>query len=236
MSDPQIKTVLVQPTVGTIRVVDGQRVEDVSSPLISVPPDGAPRASDERLFVVIHLAGQALPHVFLGLREVLIQTYWSSPGSVTAALRMAVAAANRRLYHANLRSGPAARSYGSVACVVMSGEDLFILQAGAVCVCISHAGHFETLSVDERVPALGIGPVADIRLSHTSISAGDVLLMSSPPLATAWSGSTTSIMPETRWTPSIALSTPATDRRWASSLRCPRTATWATTWPRWLAG
>jgi hypothetical protein len=184
MSDSQIKTALVQPTVGTIRVVGGQRVEDVSSPLISVPPDGSPRASHERLFVVIHLAGQALPHVFLELREVLIQTYWGSPGSVTAALRKAVAAANRRLYYANLRSGPAGRSYGSVACVALSAEDLFILQAGAVCICIAHPGHFETLSVDERVPALGIGPVADIRLSHTSIGAGDVLLLSSPPLAT----------------------------------------------------
>ena len=69
MSDPQIRTALVEPTVGTVRVVDGQRMEDGSSPLISAPPDGSPRASDERLFVLIHLAGQALEIGDEGMRQ-----------------------------------------------------------------------------------------------------------------------------------------------------------------------
>ncbi|NLF00521.1 MAG: hypothetical protein GX601_06015 [Anaerolineales bacterium] len=183
MNPSQPKPLLVEPAVASLRMVGGVRVEDGASPIVSTPPPDSPYARQgERLFLLVGLTHQATERTYLDLREAVIHTYWASAGSITAALRSTLAAANRLLYQANLNASPAERLYGSLVCAVLSGEDVYILKSGAGCVCIARAGRVETLSDDEQLPTLGIGPVAKVHLAHTRVGLGDVLLMTMPGL------------------------------------------------------
>ena len=98
----------IEPFVGVLHVVGGARVEDVSprAGMLERPPRADRPRGGERLFTLLDLAGPASPHLYRELREVVAQTYWSTAGSITAALRRAAAAANNHLFRANLHVPP----------------------------------------------------------------------------------------------------------------------------------
>ena len=84
------------------------------------------------------------------------QTYWATTGSITAALRQAAAAASRHLFRSNLRSDPSSRCYGSLACGVLRGDDLFILQAGPAQTWVLRGDNAEQFCDTKRRSRLGL--------------------------------------------------------------------------------
>ncbi len=174
----------IEPIVGTLRISGGVRLEDAAPCTAALNP--SPRAArsreGERLFVLLDLTERASPHLYRELREVVAQTYWSTTGSITAALRQAAAAANRYLFNTNLHSVPSDRCGGGLICAVWHDDDLFILQAGSGRACFLHEDHLECFSRGEEPPPLGMGRLADVRLHHTFIAPGDTLLLASSAL------------------------------------------------------
>jgi hypothetical protein len=113
---------------------------------------------------------------------VVAQTYWSTTGSITAALRQAAAAANRHLFNTNLHSTPSERCDGGLTCAVLHDDDLFILRAGPGRACFFHGERLECFSRGEELSPLGMGRLADVRLHHAFVAPGDTLLLASPAL------------------------------------------------------
>jgi hypothetical protein len=176
-------TLQIEPIVGKVHVVGGTRLEDAVPCAASLTPPRAARGREgERLFVLLDLAGPASPHLYRELREVVVQTYWSTAGSITAALRQAAAAANRYLFRTNLDCAPSDRCDGGLICAVVHDDDIFVLRAGSGQACCLHGEHLECLFRGEEPPALGVGSLADVRLHHTFIAPGGTLLLTSTAL------------------------------------------------------
>jgi sugar lactone lactonase YvrE len=174
----------VDPLIGALRIANGRRLKDAAPHATSwTSPAQAARDRDgERLFILLDVTGPVSPHFYRELREVVVQTYWSSSGSVTAALRLAAAAANRRLLQANAEADLADRYYGGLICAVFHGQDLFILQAGPTHACYFRDGQLKWFSQHEDLSPLGKGPLADVRVHHVYVTHGDQLLLASPAL------------------------------------------------------
>lgn len=173
----------IEPIVGALRAVGGTRLDATPcSAALTPPPRAARSRAGERLFILLYLTGPASSNLYRELREVVAQTYWSTTGSTTAALRQATVAANRHLFRFNLHADPSSRCYGGLTCAVLYGDDLFILQVGSARVCVLHRNRFECFPPGEELPHLGMGPLADVRLHHTFVIAGDTLLLASPAL------------------------------------------------------
>jgi hypothetical protein len=174
-------TLQIEPIVAKLYITGGARKEDAVPCIAALaPPPRAARGRDgERLFVLVDLTGPASPHLYRELSAVVVQTYWSTAGSITAALRQAAAAANRYLFHTNLDCAPSDRCDGGLVCAVVHNDDVFVLQAGSGRACVLHGGYLECLSHGEGAPPLGIGPLADVRLHHAFIAPGSTLLLAS---------------------------------------------------------
>ncbi len=177
----------IDPTVGSLRIAGGVRLEDAApcAATLTPPPQAARGREGERLFLLLHLTGPVSSHLYRELREVVAQAYWATAGSVTAALRRAAAAANRHLFRANLHAAPSDRCSGGLACAVLRGDDLFVLRAGPAHACFLHGKRVECFSGDEELHPLGIGQLADVRLHHVFIAPDDELLLASPALIQA---------------------------------------------------
>lgn len=172
----------IRPTVSTLRYVDGSPLE-TAAPLAVVlaPPAKVARGrQDEQLLFFFDPTGAASPHLSRGVRNVAAEAYWSTVGSVTAALRRAASLTNQYLFEHNLNSEPSRRCYGGISCAVIRQNDLFLLQAGPVWACVLQAhGELRFFPRREKLAHLGIGPVADVRLNHVFVDNGDTLLLAS---------------------------------------------------------
>jgi hypothetical protein len=177
----------IEPVIGTLRVVGGQRVRDAAPCAVaqSSPLQAVRSRQGEHLFILSDLTGPASSRLYRELCEVVAQTYWSTAGSITAALRQAAAAANRHLFLANLHSTPAERCHGGLICAILRGKDLFILQAGSARACFLHERDFRCFAYDVDLAPLGVARVADVRLHHTYVASGDEFLMVSSALVEA---------------------------------------------------
>ena len=174
----------LQPAVGTLRIVDGARLDDTAPGAIAMatPRGAADGRRREHLFLLVHLIGPASPSLYHEICDIASRAYWSTTGSTTAALRVAAGAANRHLLQANVRSEAGKRCYGSMICAVVSGEDVFLLKAGSAWAAIRHPNWQESLLYGEEVPALGVGAAAPVRPSHTNVRAGDTMVLTVPAL------------------------------------------------------
>ncbi|MBN1976450.1 MAG: hypothetical protein JW918_03525 [Anaerolineae bacterium] len=174
------------PVVGALRVAGGARRDAAPCAMMVAPPPRAARGREgERLFILLDLTGPVTPHLYREMREVVMQEYWSTRGSVTAAMRQATAAANRHLFQFNLSVTSSNRCYGGLALAVLHGEDIFIVQTGPGRTCVLRRNQFECFPRGEELPHLGMGVVADVRLYHTFAAIGDTLLLVSSSLARA---------------------------------------------------
>jgi hypothetical protein len=174
------------PVVGALRVAGGARRDAAPCAMMVAPPPRAARGREgERLFILLDLTGPVTPHLYREMREVVIQEYWFTSGSVTAALRQAVAAANRHLFQFNLSVTSSNRCYGGLVLALLHGEDIFIIHAGPGRTCVLRRNQFECFPRGEELPHLGMGVVADVRLYHTFAAVGDTLLLVSSSLARA---------------------------------------------------
>jgi len=178
MNPPKPAGAPLEPEVGVLRVVGGMRADDGS---FETAPTRTVRSREaERLFILLHLSGDAPDAAYGGLRETIANAYWGTAGSITAALREATALANRLLFRANLQADPAERFYGHLVCAVMSGDDLFVLQAGSTWAGVLKGSALQVLGRVGKLPPLGITAVADVSLSHSSVSPLDTLMLVTP--------------------------------------------------------
>lgn len=176
----------IEPVVSALRVVEGTPLDDAApyATTSTIPPKATRGRESENLFILFNLSDSASPHLCRKLREITLQTYWSTSGSVTAALRRAAGAVNRHLFKDNLNSKPSERCYSGFTCAVLHDDDLYMLQAGRGWACFLREGHLTRFPRSEdELAYLGIGPLADVRLCHVFTSLNDTLLLASPALA-----------------------------------------------------
>jgi len=169
------------PPIGVIKVAAGVSVVDPGG----VAAVLAPRAkigrgrSGERLILLLDLGGPTSSELFDGVCETVAESYWTSSGSSTAALRRAALAASRRIFQYNLEVGTADRSYGGLGIVAWTNEEAFVLEAGTIRVCLLHGDGFECFPGNERSALVGTGPLADMRLDHAFLTPEDRVLICS---------------------------------------------------------
>lgn len=165
--------------VAPLRVVDGITKKDAAPFVEVLMPVGRAdrnREGESFLFLVDPVSGES-PQICRELRDVVRQIYWSASGSVTAALRRSIAVADRYLFEHNLNADRVDRCYVGLACAVLRGRDLFLLQAGPVWACVLQNDQLRCVPRGEKLAPMGISPVADVRLHHVFAAPGDALLL-----------------------------------------------------------
>lgn len=171
----------VEPLVSTIRVANGVALEDAAPFAAVLAPSTrlARGRQDEQLLFFFHPIGAEDADLCGALRGVVTRVYWSTAGSVTAAMRRAASAANRYLFEHNLNADPSDRCYGGLSCAVLRHQDLFLLHTGPAWACILQSGELNCFPREGKPAYLGIGPLTDVRLTHVSTAPGDTLLLAS---------------------------------------------------------
>ncbi len=154
------------------------------------PPRKAARGREkDTLILCLSLkAREALPaESYDALMELAAATFFGSPGSVTAALRQALAAVNQKLLDDNLAGGQAtggAPAQAGLLGAALRGADFYAVQSGPGLLLVGRpTGH-------ERFPqtvtrALGQSNTLEASYFHTTVSAGDYLCFSNVP-ARGW--------------------------------------------------
>jgi hypothetical protein len=167
--------------VETLYITGGRRVEGTppSSSVLTPPLRRARRRNEVALLILLDLGENVPSYLYRELRDVAAQTFWSSAGSVTGALRRAVFAVNRALFEANLRATPEDRRYGGISCAALHKEEVFVAQAGPAWACSLCGGLLECFPREE-LPHLGSAAYVDTRLAYVTPLDGDTLLLGSP--------------------------------------------------------
>ncbi|MDP3046795.1 MAG: hypothetical protein Q8O07_04895 [Chloroflexota bacterium] len=147
------------------------------------------------LYILVEAAGATKNETERMLVDVLAGEYDRASGSITAGLRQAIAAANRRLYSANQKALPEMRMAAGVTCAVIRDGDIFLAQAGPALAYVLHQESLHRAPVDspwlspERAAAfpymfpLGKRPEIDPDFFHSPLEQGDSMLLCSVALA-----------------------------------------------------
>ena len=152
---------------------------------VELAPSRPARGRDrDTLFVHLNLTSRDTPSTGLyhGVVDALARAYFDSSGSVTAALRQAIRAANEHLMHYNMRIEGVDKQQAGVTCAVLREEEMFVVQAGMALAFFSHQGQLERLppQLPGHVTPLGMGYGVDTRFYHSWVHPGDVLLLAEP--------------------------------------------------------
>lgn len=169
----------IMPAVAALRVVNGNAAGNAApyAQILTPVARSARSQRDESLFFLFSPVRGEVPHICRQLRDIAGDTYWSTPGSVTAALRRSLSVANRHLFEYNLNADRPERCYGGLACAVLRDTDLFLLLAGPVWACIFRRHQLQCFPRGEKLAPVGIGPTPDVRLRHALAAPGDTVLL-----------------------------------------------------------
>lgn len=186
----------LQAVTGQLYIVDG--VMQTANPtdvgqmgipgiLVQPPPNKANRSrSRDFLFVHLTLSGDVGETAVLtqDLLDLISQKFYATGGSLTAALRGAIMAANQTLLQRNLNSRETVRE-GGITCAVLRQEELFTLQAGEALALLGHNYGIERLPPRQlnHITPLGRTSGLDIRYAHHRLQSGDLLLLADPRLS-----------------------------------------------------
>jgi len=129
------------------------------------------------LFVLVDLRGPA-PLPYRDLVDRIEAAYWRTPGTVTSALRAALAIANDWLMDRNVQLEVADRLRAGVSCAVLREAEVWIAQAGPAAAYVAHHGQVERFPARQvAAPAMGASRGVEVRFSRAALSPGDVLLL-----------------------------------------------------------
>ena len=133
----------LEAVVGELHILGGAR-QSVTLPTATlVAPRRAARGrAGDTLFVLLDLRGPE-PLPYETLMDCVEAAYWSTPGTVTSALRAAFTAANDWLMDHNVQAAVASRFHAGVSCAVLRGAEVFIAQAGPAAAYVAHHGQVE---------------------------------------------------------------------------------------------
>ncbi len=163
---------------------------------VSPPPgvlaEGAPRRAargrgSDLLFLILSLRSD--PPVSAARVEQLArlanQAFFSSAGSVTAALRASASTVNEHLLNGDRGSRELGTTQGSLIAAALRGRDLYIGQCGAGQIVLVRPGSVTRIgSAEARRHALGSNLAVQMRFRHLQLQQGDLLVLTTaePPL------------------------------------------------------
>ncbi|MEN8098598.1 MAG: hypothetical protein ABFQ89_05940, partial [Chloroflexota bacterium] len=153
--------------------------------LVPERPDRCARARlRDRIFIHLSLTSRDLTSASLyqDVTALLASEYYASSGSVTAAIRKALRAANTKLMRHNAQVAGVEKQRGGVTFAVLREEEVFMAQVGAALCWVSHQGQLQRfISTDDRQsPSLGLQLAVNARFHHSWIHPGDMLVLSDP--------------------------------------------------------
>lgn len=168
----------LEPDYTLLNVVGGAMLEE--SP-VGVAVTAAPRRcargrERDLLFVSLGLRGSVIgANDHEKLMERAAATYFGQTGSVTAAARLAVMAANKLLLETNLRTGVPVQ--GGLTLAVLRGDDFYATQSGPGVSIIARGIGLQRFPASLSRP-LGVSDTLDIQYFHTALEVGDYLALS----------------------------------------------------------
>ncbi len=166
--------------VGELTLVGGTRQSVTpATGVFTAPRRSARGRAEDTLYVLIDLEGKAPAMLIDEMKQHLSGVYWSTPGSVTAALRAAVSSASEWLMARNVEAASADRLIGGISCAVLRHAEVFSAQAGLANLYVAHQGSIEQFSsrdVDPLVP-IGMTRSTDVRFARAELQPGDVVLL-----------------------------------------------------------
>ncbi|MBN1426829.1 MAG: hypothetical protein JXB07_00495 [Anaerolineae bacterium] len=173
----------LEALVGHLFIVEGRSISAASPGAIATaPPRRAARGRDyDTLFALISLsAEQRQPASFYEqLTSQLSQKYFSTSGSVTAALREAVAAVNDKLLAHNAQLTEP--SQVGMACAILRDQELILALTGPSRCFLIRGDRVERLPDDEELGEplrlLGIDSEPELRLYRREVSDEDFLIL-----------------------------------------------------------
>jgi len=168
---------------------------------IGVPDASLPKSWRGRgsLYTLIEVPqGVPVPPALLGeVLRTIVNTFYSTSGSVTRGLRSALLAANELLFERNLRADSERRVSLGLDCVLVRDRDAYIGQLGPALLSLVRQGSLQRIPEDSvwlhsespspfdlnREPPAGLRRDVEPNLSHISLNPGDVLVLSTTALA-----------------------------------------------------
>jgi hypothetical protein len=166
--------------VGEVLLLEGVRQSTTpATGAFNAPRRAARGREDDMLYVLIDLLGDVSSADLHTVMQQATRAYWSSQGSVTAALRAALTAANHWLMDHNTHAPLAERLTGGMVCAVLRGSEVYGAQAGPTSMYIMQgtAIEFYPARDAEPLPAVGTTRALEMRYAHGQLKPGDTLLL-----------------------------------------------------------
>ena len=184
----------LEADVALIHIAGGDaRVSAPPGTLAQTPPRRAARGrGDDMLFVTLATSsGQpGAPSPLDSLARQAAQTFFGTPGTITAALREAATDVNQRLLQENQREAASSHLEGRLMAGVLRGNDLYLAQVGSGLGVLVRPGQITRFASEEAAARpLGVAVAPNVRFHHAQVGAGDILLLSASPSA-SWSDGT----------------------------------------------
>jgi hypothetical protein len=168
----------LEAVVGELHIIGGKR-QDVTRPtaVLTAPKRAARGRAGDMLCVLVELRGPE-PLPYEALLDRIGEVYWRTPGTITSALRAALASVNDWLMDRNVKAAVSDRHRAGISCAVLRGAEILIAQVGPAAAYVAHYGQVERFpSIDLVPPAMGVTRSVEIRFSQAVLNPGDMLLL-----------------------------------------------------------
>jgi hypothetical protein len=187
---------MFEADVALLHIVGGgARMTSPPGTLAQTAPRRSARGRDQDyLFLNINLEGArpASPSHLDHLASLASAAYYTTPGSVTAAMREAIAALNDQVIDANQTSEQSTAFQGYVLCAVLRGMDLYIGQVGLGQAVLVRPGSVTRMTSEEAAQRpLGISLSPHIRYYHLEVKPSDLIILTTSS-SEIWSDATLS--------------------------------------------
>jgi hypothetical protein len=187
---------MFEADVALLHIVGGgARLTAPPGTLAQTAPRRSARGRDQDyLFLNINLQGArpVSPSHLDHLASLASAAYYSTPGSVTAATREAIAAVNDQVIDSNQTSDEPSAYQGQMLCAVLRGVDLYIAQAGLGQAVLVRPGTVTRMTSEEAEQRpLGISLSPHIRYYHLEVKASDLIILTTSS-SELWSDATLS--------------------------------------------
>lgn len=172
--------------VGELQIIAGARQSTTPATHVATAPRRAARGrAEDTLYVLADVPG-ASSGVLGDLIQAMLTAYWGTPGSVTSALRAAIAAGGEWLMDRNVNAPAPERLSGGLSGVVLRGSEVLIAQAGPASAFVAQHGtvqHYPTADAEPATP-LGVARANDVRFARVDLQPGDVIVLTDARWAT----------------------------------------------------
>lgn len=174
------------------RMVEGVWQERPPNLEVAAQPSfAALRLRKGTLHILVEIAGPPRrDEISRELVNIVKDEYFRVPGGITNGLRQGIRAANEFLYQRNQELSEGMPYVAGISCAVLSDDHLYLGQGGPAFACVVgkeaiRAFPHPPWAEEERLPLSPLGVeerLAEVRLYHHRLEAGDVVVLCSPTL------------------------------------------------------